>query len=105
LGVEIDESMVVKKVLRSLPTIFDPKISTLYEREYLSTLSMEELHGIFIAYEMRIEQENPVTKEETFKESKKTKKKNKENSKPGCSCSDDSNEDKEMANFVRKLKK
>jgi hypothetical protein len=39
-----------------------------------------------------------------FKASKKTKK-NKKKPKLDCSCSDDSNEDEEMANFVRKLKK
>jgi hypothetical protein len=47
--------MVFKKVLRSLPMRFDPKISSLEERADLSTLRMDELHGIFIAYEMRIE--------------------------------------------------
>jgi hypothetical protein len=31
LGEEVDESMFVQKVLRSLPIIFDPKISTLEE--------------------------------------------------------------------------
>jgi hypothetical protein len=34
---------------------FDPKISTLEERIDLDTLSMDELHGILTAYEMRIE--------------------------------------------------
>jgi tellurite resistance protein len=58
---------------------FDSKISSLEEREDLGTLSMDELHGIFTAYEMRTEQENPVTKEATFKASKKTKKKHKKN--------------------------
>jgi hypothetical protein len=32
---------------------FDPNISTLEEREDLGTISMDELHGIFTAYEMR----------------------------------------------------
>jgi hypothetical protein len=32
LGEEINESIIVKKLLRSLPMIFDPKISTLEER-------------------------------------------------------------------------
>jgi hypothetical protein len=59
---------------------FDPKISSLEEREDLATLSMDELHGILIAYEMRTEQDNPPRKEATFKESKKTKK-NKKNPK------------------------
>jgi hypothetical protein len=105
LGVEFDDSVVIPKVLRSLPMRFDPKISSLEKIADLGTLSMDELHGIFIAYEMRTEHENRVTKEETFKASKKTKKKIKKNSKPSCSCSDDLDEDEEMANFVRKLKK
>ena len=34
LGEEIKESVIVQKVLRSLPMIFDPKISTLQEISY-----------------------------------------------------------------------
>jgi hypothetical protein len=66
---------------------------------------MDELDGIFIAYEMRTEQENPSNKEAAFKASKKTKKKKNLESKPNCSCSNDSYEDEEIANFIRKLKK
>ena len=84
---------------------FGPKISALEERAYLSTISKYEIHGIFTSYEMRTKQENPVTKEATFKASNKTKNKHKQNSKPCCNCSHDSGEDAEMANFVRKLKK
>jgi hypothetical protein len=53
---------------------------------------MDELHGIFIAYEMRTEREYPSKKEASFKASKRTKKKKLE-SKPKCSYSDDSDED------------
>jgi hypothetical protein len=55
LGEEIEESVIVQKILRSLPTRFNPKISTLEERSDLDSISMDELHGIFIAYEMRTE--------------------------------------------------
>jgi hypothetical protein len=34
---------------------FDPKISSLEEREDLDSVSMDELHGIFTTYEMRTE--------------------------------------------------
>jgi hypothetical protein len=105
LGEEVDESVVVQKVLRSLSMRFDPKISTLEEITYLDSLSMDELHGIFIAYEMRIEQENLVMKEATFKASKKTKKQNKKNSKPDCNWSNDLWEYEEVENFVRKLRR
>ena len=53
LGIEIDDSVVVQKVLRCLPMIFDPKISSLEERVDLSMLNMDELHGISTTYEMR----------------------------------------------------
>jgi hypothetical protein len=53
LGEEFDESIIVQKVLRSLPMIFDPNISNLEKRIYLDHLSMDELYGIFTGYEMR----------------------------------------------------
>jgi hypothetical protein len=62
LGEEIKELMIVQKALRFLPMRFDPKISALEERTYLNSISMDELHGIFIAYEMITEQENPNVK-------------------------------------------
>jgi hypothetical protein len=113
LGDEIKELVIVKKALRSLPMRFDSKISSLEERVDLDTMTMDELHGILTAYEMRTEQDNLVTKEVAFKASKKTKKSNKQqsksvhkkNPKSECSCNDDSEEDEEMENFVRKLQK
>jgi hypothetical protein len=104
LGEEIKEIVIVQKVLRYLPLRFDPKISALEERADLATLSMDDLHGILTAYEIRTEQDNPSRKEASFKSSKKTRK-NKKNSKSNCSCSDDSVEDEEIANFIRKLKR
>jgi hypothetical protein len=55
LGEEIKQSIIFQKVLRSLPMRFHPKISALEERLDLNSISMDELHGIFIAYEMRTE--------------------------------------------------
>jgi hypothetical protein len=105
LGEEIKESVIVQKVLRSLPMRFDPKISTLEERSDLNSISMDELHGIFTAYEMRIEQENPDVKEATFKASKRSKKKGKQQEKEHSNNSDVSEDDEEVANFVRRLNK
>jgi hypothetical protein len=62
LGEEIEESVIVQKVLRYLPMIFDPKMSSLEERADLDSISMDELHVIFTAYEMRTERENPDIK-------------------------------------------
>jgi hypothetical protein len=55
--------------------IFDLNISSLEEISDLNSISMDELHGIFTAYEMRTEQENLDIKEAAFKESKNSKKK------------------------------
>jgi hypothetical protein len=81
LGEEIKESVFVQKVLRSFPMRFDPKISTLEEREDLNSISMDELHGIFTTYEMRTEKENLYIKEASFKESKRSKQKGKKKEK------------------------
>jgi hypothetical protein len=81
LGEEIKESIIFQKVLRSLRMIFDPKISTLEEREYIDSISMDELHGIFTAYEMRTKQENPDIKESSFKASKRSNQKGKKKEK------------------------
>jgi hypothetical protein len=62
LGEEIKESVIVQKVLRYLPMRFDPKISALEERADINSIIMDKLHGIFAAYEMRTEQENPDIK-------------------------------------------
>jgi hypothetical protein len=83
---------------------FDPKISTLEERADLDSISMDELHGIFIAYEMRTEQENLDIKEAAFKASKRSKQKGKK--KEHSSSSDFSKDDEEeVTNFVRRLNK
>jgi hypothetical protein len=104
LGEEIEESVIVQKVLRSLPMRFDPKISALEERSDLNSISMDELHGIFTAYEMRTKQENSDVKEAAFKASKRSKKKEKKQEEHS-SNSDVSEDDEEVANFVKRLNK
>jgi hypothetical protein len=78
LGEEIEEFVIVQKVLRSLPMRFNPNISTLEEISDLNSISMDELHRIFTTYEMRTEQENLDVKEAAFKASKRSKQKKKE---------------------------
>jgi hypothetical protein len=68
---EIEESVIVQKVLRSLPMRFIPKISSLEYRSYLNLISMDDLHGIFTSYEMRTKHENLDVKEAAFKASKR----------------------------------
>jgi len=52
-GEEINEFVMVEKVLRSLFPRFESKVSTIEEKENLRNLTMSQLHGILIAYEMR----------------------------------------------------
>jgi hypothetical protein len=82
---------------------FNPKISALEERSDLNSISMDKLHEIFTAYEMRIEQENPDVKEAAFKASKKSKQKKKKQEE--YSSSSDVLEDDEVANFIKRLNK
>jgi predicted hydrolase (HD superfamily) len=65
---------------------------------------MDELHGIFTTYEMRTEQENPDVKEAAFKASKRSKQKKNEQEEYS-SNSDVSEDDEEVANFVKRLNK
>ena len=55
LGEKVEELIIVQKVLRSLPLIFNLKVSTIEEMKDLDRLTMDELHGILIGYEMRTE--------------------------------------------------
>jgi uncharacterized lipoprotein YehR (DUF1307 family) len=91
LGEEIDESLVVQKVLRSLLLKYDAKVSTIEETRDLTKMTMDELHGSLIAYEMRkgIESDQ-LNNEATLKAIKKTKDK-------------DNGLDPEITNFVRRF--
>jgi hypothetical protein len=53
LGEELNESLVVQKVLRSLLLKYDVKVSAIEETRDLTKMTMDELHGSLIAYEMR----------------------------------------------------
>ena len=58
---------MVNKVLRAFPIKYDSKVSTLEERNELDAMSVDELHGIFTAYEMRTGHNEPSRKEARFK--------------------------------------
>jgi hypothetical protein len=53
LGEELDESLVVQKVLRSLLLKYDAKVFAIEETRDLTKMTMDELHGTRMAYEMR----------------------------------------------------
>lgn len=53
LGENVEESIVVQKILRSLSDRFESKVSDIEELKDLDTLKKDELHGILTTYEMR----------------------------------------------------
>ena len=75
-------------------------MATLEDRENLDQLTMDELYGILIAYELRLGHENLPKGEETFKVLKKTK-----NQKQKTQPCHHEEFDVEEANFIKKLQK
>jgi hypothetical protein len=73
LGEELDESLVVQKVLRSLLLKYDAKVSAIEETKDLTKMTMDELHGTLMAYEMRTGTESDQTNYEVAFAIKKTK--------------------------------
>ena len=63
LGEEVKEAIVDQKVLRNLPNRFNPKIYALEERTDLKNMTVDQLHGTLVAYEMIIEDEDTSRKE------------------------------------------
>jgi hypothetical protein len=73
LGVEVSDNELVEKILRTLPILYNPKLSTLEDRENLDKLTMDEFYGILTAYELILGHENLPKGEASFKVLKKTK--------------------------------
>ena len=63
LGEKVKDVDIVQKVLRYLPIRFNLKMSSLEETADISTLEMDELHGILTSYEMRNSGEDSFWKE------------------------------------------
>ena len=57
LGEPFDENTIIRKILRTLPGRFNPKVLVLEYSANLDKLSKEELHGVLIAYEMILDEE------------------------------------------------
>ena len=55
LGEEIKEVVLVEKVLRSLSTKFESRVSAIEENENLKKITMMQLHGILTSFEVRKE--------------------------------------------------
>ncbi|KAH9327716.1 hypothetical protein KI387_007894, partial [Taxus chinensis] len=90
LGEEMEDLVIVQKVLRSLLSRFDVKVSAIEELKDL------DLHGILTAYEMRTELDKPRKRESAFKASKGKEKKVE---------SDDESDEEEETLLVKNLKR
>ena len=53
MGEEIKEATLVEKILRSLSSKFESKVSTIEEKHDLQTINVTQLHGIITAFEIR----------------------------------------------------
>ena len=99
-GVELPDDELVEKVLRTLPKAYNPKVSSLEDRENLEELTMEELYGILTTYELRLGIDKSSKEEEAFKVTKKTK-----NLKQTSQENHHEESDVEEANFIENLQK
>jgi hypothetical protein len=100
IGEEITDEPIFQNILRSLRMRYDAKISTIEDRPDLDTLIVDQLHGFFTTYEMRIENDKSSKRETSFKASKT---KMSQGKKTNDELSDIS--DEETTNFIKKLKK
>ena len=62
----IKENLVVQKIMRTLPTRFNSKVSILEDISDLDHLTKHKLYGILTTYEMRIEPKNESRNKSTF---------------------------------------
>ena len=81
--------------------VYNPKVSTLEDREDINKLTLDELYGILIAYQLRIGRENQSKEETTFKVLKKIEAQKSKLE----SSSQEEYYDEEEANFIKKLQK
>ena len=100
LGVDVVENEIVEKILRTLPMLYNPKVSTLEDRENLKNLTMDGLYGILMAYELKLGHENLPKGEVAFKVLKKTK-----NQKKKSQTSHHEESNVEESNIIKKLQK
>jgi hypothetical protein len=98
--VEVSDNELVEKVLRTLPILYNSKVSSLEDRENLDKLTMDELYGILTTYELILGHENLPQGEAALKVLNKTKG---QKQKPQSIHHEES--DVEEANFITKLQK
>ncbi|MBA0747572.1 hypothetical protein Gogos_004479 [Gossypium gossypioides] len=92
---------MVKKVLNSLPTSWEAKVTVIEESKDLNSLSLDELIGSLLTHEMRLNKESE--KEKVMK--KNVGKALKSTTNDDSESSEEVDEDKEMEIFARRFKR
>ena len=72
LGEEIKCASIIENIVRSLTLKFESKVLAIEEMQHLKVLTMHQLHGILIAFEMRKDGPSNL-REVTFKTTTKGK--------------------------------
>lgn len=70
-GETLEEKIVVKKVLTSLPRRLDPNFFAIQEAKDVNSLKLIELHGTLTKFQMIFESEDSIRKESSFRVSMK----------------------------------
>ena len=63
LGENIEDVLLVQKILRSMPNKFNPKVYAIEDLHDLKTLSIDQLLGTLTTYEMRISKDKTTSRE------------------------------------------
>lgn len=101
LGKSYTNSKLVRKILRSLPKIWEAKVTAIVEAKDLNTLALEELLGSLMTHELTMKQhEEDVPKKKTI-----ALKAISSNYEEESSESEEGSEDEDLALIVRKFKK
>eukprot|EP00253_Pinus_taeda_P032109 PITA_32109 len=98
LAEEIKKVRLVEKILRSLSSKFESKVSAIEEKQDLQTITVTELHRILTAFEMRKGGPSNM-REAAFKASASRKEKEEHNESRHIS------EEEDEVNFVKKLQR
>lgn len=66
-GDELPDQKVVENILRSFPNKFDNIVVSIEESKDLSQFSIDELFGLLLSHEYRLNKNNNVSLENAFK--------------------------------------
>lgn len=93
LGRDFNKDDLIRKILRSLPSEWDPKVTAIEESHDLSKMSLDHLVGNLITHETRLKERGERKEEEPKKKNLALKAKQEKVNKDLCSSSDEGKAD------------